>query len=241
MKKILSGVLVCALSLVLLCVTALAVETATIEVAGLIGTWGLTGGEGQGVFVDTDQLGLDLGLVFNEDGTASIMSDGEESEAVIWKLEGNTISLFHPSGEGEPMIVTHKDGKLNIAQDAITLIFEKGIDAAVTEAATIEATTIEAAGLVGTWILTGGEGEGIFIDKAQLGLEMGLLFNEDGTASLLMDGKESQAVSWKLEGNTISLFQPSGEGEPMIVTHKDGKLVIAQDAITLIFEKADAE
>lgn len=90
----------------------------------LIGTWKLDTvvfGESEMKAAD---FGLEMSMVINKDGTAKLLTTGEEEEAATWKKSDKGLSITDKSGE-EAIEFTLENGKLKAVESDGTMIFVK--------------------------------------------------------------------------------------------------------------------
>ena len=106
-------------------------ETAEADVSAedLVGEWKLTKADAAGQTLTAEQLkeqGLDMSFRFNEDGTASMTSNGTTQDKLGWELQDNGVKLKAVSGSSSMDIFTFsfEDGYLVLNYIA-KLYFEK--------------------------------------------------------------------------------------------------------------------
>ena len=83
----------------------------------------------------------------------------------------------------------------------------------------------EAVDLTGNWHLNGMELTGVSINPADMGMQMSMLLNEDGTAVVSMGGQEDQEAVWTLEEDVLTVTVGE-ESERFTVV--DGGMVYAE-------------
>lgn len=110
------------LALVMVCATMLTACGGSSS--KIVGTWEMTSAMAAGIeTIDTmKEAGLDMSLVFEDDGKVKLLSGGEEQSKAEWKEDGDKVTI---SESGTEMVLTYADGKLSTEQSGATLVFEK--------------------------------------------------------------------------------------------------------------------
>lgn len=122
MKKTLA--LVMALILMSVCLMA----CGSSENAGPVtipGTWKLSKAKAEGVTVPASKLGFEMSFTFNEDGSAAMTYEGETTDGLSWKQDGDVVKL---SAYGIDLYDFKIDGStLTLHEDTenVDLIFSK--------------------------------------------------------------------------------------------------------------------
>lgn len=225
MKKLISLMLCLCMLLTCMCTTAMATETApTTDAAAVAGQWISVGGEADGMTLDKDMLamfGMSVELKLNTDATATLTMEGEEEGGIAWTADAAGVTL---TVEGDSLVLPfNENGGLTWDLGGGTLLhFEKAV--------------------VGKWIAVGAESEGVALDKDMLsafGLTVELVVNEDGTASLSMEGEVQEGLSWTADAAGI-ILTADGESLPVIFNDKGG-VTMDFGGVYLFLELEDAE
>ena len=163
MKKILSAVLVLALSLSVLCMTALALEESDV-----LGTWYLNAIEMNGTSMSPAAMGMEMAITFKEGGIATMSMSGEEADEGTWKIENDMVIADND------MSLAFVDGTLVVEQDGMKMVFaQEKAEAETVEIAPVRNAT-DLAEFDGEWIATIVETEGAQLPLGMLGMEMKL-------------------------------------------------------------------
>lgn len=91
MKKTLA--LVMALVLMSACLIACGSSTSSSEPVSIPGTWTLSKAKANGITLPASQLGFEMAFTFNEDGSASMLYEGETTDGLTWRQDGDVIKL----------------------------------------------------------------------------------------------------------------------------------------------------
>ena len=120
MKKVLALVL----AAVLLCGGLIAcTKSGSAGYNRIVGTWNLTKGVSSGITIDASKLNMEMAFVFDSNGKASMIYNGETTDGLTWKLSGNVVKL---GVSGVDLYDFAFDGDtLTLEQDGTKLIFEK--------------------------------------------------------------------------------------------------------------------
>ncbi len=205
---------------------------ATGDADAFIGKWQADILEMEGEVYPVALMGLDMYFILNADGTAEYY-DGEVSESGAWTLKNGVVNF-----DGVLLAAT-EDGKLILEDEDSNLIFVKlGGEAAESEAPAIEAAPVVALtgdmdAYVGKWQADTLEMEGDVYPVGLMGLEMSFILNADGTAESY-DGEVSESGTWAIEDGMVNI-----EGMLLAATD-DGKLVMEDEEMKLVFVKTDA-
>jgi len=171
----------------------------------------------------------------NADGTC-VAHDTWGDNNMEWSIKDGVPTITGGSWYGAPMIL-NEDGTLYVSDGWIVdTTFQPGALAAgepttpVTSGAV--AGTVE--DFVGTWNGTIMDmGGGMTMNMSDLGMNMSVTINADGTA-VLNDGESVDTTSWKLTAEGMV------EVESMILyLTEDGKLCMTEDGISMYFERGD--
>lgn len=98
----------------------------------------------------------------------------------------------------------------------------------------------EAMRVEGAWYLNAVKIEGIEMSPADLGLDMLMMLEADGTVLIQVTNEEDETATWSQEGETITV---TGDGEAIIFQLDGETLVTEDDEATMIFgrEKMGSE
>ncbi len=200
--------------------------------ASYVGTWAADTLEMDGEVYPVAVMGLEMYFTLNADGTAESY-DGEATETGTWTIENGSVIV-----EGMPLAVT-EEGKLVMEEDGMKLVFVKSDasasepEALVSEEKPVAPVSEDGASYVGTWAADTLEMDGEVYPVAVMGLEMYFTLNADGTAESY-DGEATETGTWTIENGSVIV-----EGMPLAVT-EEGKLVMEEDGMKLVFVKSDA-
>lgn len=67
---------------------------------------------------------------------------------------------------------------------------------------------------------------------AQMGMEMTIVFNDDGTCNMTQNGETSPVMTWTSEGGVITI---ADETTPLSLTVEGNEMIAEQDGIKLVF------
>ena len=121
MKKTLALVL----SLILMSACLLACGSGSSEPVSIPGTWKLSKAKVNGITLPANQLGFEMSFTFNEDGSASMLYEGETTDGLTWRQDGDVVKL---GAYGIDLYDFTFDGKtLTVHEDSedVDLIFSK--------------------------------------------------------------------------------------------------------------------
>lgn len=122
MKKTLA--LVLALVLMSACLAACSSGKSS-EPVSIPGTWNLSKAKANGISVPASSLGFEMSFTFNEDGSASMLYEGETTDGLTWRQDGDVVKL---GAYGMDLYDFAFDGKtLTLHEDSedVDLIFSK--------------------------------------------------------------------------------------------------------------------
>lgn len=222
MKKLISMLL--ALAMLLSCA---ALGEAAVD---YVGTWMLTGLEAGGMMWDMTmlaQMGMDMTMTINEDGTMFTTSMGV-TENGTWVVTEKGIAI---TDDEETIEIACENDVLRIEEEgAAMLLTREGAAPAVAPAA-VE-TSPAAADFAAYWVLSSVEIGGESRDAAELGLNAYMELYDDGYCVMVMDD-QMQEGSWTMTETGIQTTDADGVVESM--TYVDGALVVEQDGVKMIF------
>ncbi len=95
----------------------------------------------------------------------------------------------------------------------------------------------EAIDYTGEWVLTTVSMSGMSLDAATLGLEMSLLFNEDGTCAMSSMG-ETENGTWVATETGVAMTDTAGDVANLV--YADGTLSMSEEGMTMVFVPANA-
>ncbi len=207
--------------------------------APYVGLWRADTLEMEGEVYPVAAMGAEMYLTLNADGTAESY-DGETSETGTWTIE-NDVIMIGGAIEGMMPMTVNEAGQLVMEADGMKLVFAKeGGEAApvpTTEApAAPEAPAAQPTGdnaaYVGIWQAVTLEMEGESYPVADMGMEMYLTLNADGTAEFF-DGETSEIGMWTLGDGVLTVTEV-----PLSIA-PDSTLFMEEDGMKLVFAKAD--
>jgi len=59
----------------------------------VVGTWNLSKAKANGITLPASQLGFEMSFTFNEDGSASMLYEGETTNDLTWRQDGDVVKL----------------------------------------------------------------------------------------------------------------------------------------------------
>ena len=208
-------------------------ETVDASYEGFVGTWTATVMETEGMRLNVADLGIEMTLTLGEDGTATLVSFGEEDTSV-WTYVDGACDL-----DGTLMVMT-ADGELCMEDEGDRVFFVRGevgeTGSPASPAGTgAELETVDASyeDFVGAWTATVMETEGMRLNVADLGFEMTLTLGADGTATLVSFGEEDTSV-WTYVDGACDV-----DGTLMVMT-ADGELCMEDEGDRVFFVRGDA-
>ncbi len=184
-----------ALLLAVFMLTALA----TAQSAEYTGVWYLLSIESEGVTLNPADMGMEMTITLNDDGSGLVSSTGEEETPATWTLEDDVLTVV---AEEDPLsLVLNEEGQLVASIEGTTMIFDREPPVAGFEAAA-EVAAEDIADFDGTWNITMVNAYGMvvpFAAMAESGLEDATVLIENGVltafevtseeAGTLVDGK----------------------------------------------------
>lgn len=210
MKKILSVIL----AALLMMVPALA-ETVSVE-----GAWYLVAVAMEGMEINPADLGIDMSIVLNADGSAELTSTGVEPAAATWAFDGTTVTITE--GEELPVAFTlTEDGTLVTEEAGLSMIFSREAVSATVIAPALENVTVE--DFNGEWIGNAARTMGMYMPITELGLNVNVAI-DNGSITLTMDGESTTGVA-VLEGNALTCVLD--EADFTMTLLEDGTLCMA--------------
>ena len=181
------------------------------------GTYVLYKAEYEGEVVMAEDVGIQMALTFNDDGTG-VATDGEESEEFEW--EGNEMT-----SSGDTVTFEFVDGEVIVEEAGTVLYFAPG-ELTFGSSSNSGSNSMEVPS--GTYELYTMEYLGEVITAADMGLEMSFTFNDDGTGEVF-DGQTSEEFEW--EGNVMT----DNTGDTLEFDFVDGELIVDMDGVVMYF------
>jgi len=204
---------------------------------GTAGVWNAFRAEADGMMMDKAALesyGLLIKLTLNEDGTGSLEMEGEAGE-ISWSESDGAVEI---AVDGDSMTMTiNADGTLAGDFGGVIIVFAKeGSEPPVetpsnTSAAAVSGTAED---FIGAWNCTLMNVEGVLLNPADIGINMVLVINEDGTCSLIDDEGPAEAPWAMTADGGIEI-----EGM-ILVLNTEGKLVMSEEGAEMYFERGEA-
>ena len=191
--------------------------------AEVVGTWNLNEIVLNGATMSPADLGAEMSITLNEDGTAEMKSNMSDdgNETGTWTLEGDQLTIT--DGSGSPATLTFADGKLTMSMgDEGSMIFTQ--DAAqegYAPAAANAAATLE--DYAGKWV------------AVKVGMD-GRYFPAETLSQML--GGEMDPFTTEINGSSLKLagFMFGDSLPELPATFADGalKLEISQNDISIV-------
>ena len=185
--------------------------------APFLGAWTGATIEMDGSTFNLSDFGMEMVMTFHEDGTVELF-DGEETSSGTWKVEDGAAIV-----DGMACIILD-DGTLCTEEDGAKLIFTREgpvTELTVTEPEPAAPILDELSAYVGSWhacyLMTGGlTGD----PRIEVGLEIALELNADGTGSLIFG--EPEPGVWYQDENGHVYFGEGGDAPDMPMTLLEG-------------------
>ena len=182
----------------LLCLMLLG-SLATAQTVDYTGVWYLVSVESSGVALNPSDIGMEMSMTLNADGTGVIAMTGEEDKTATWALDGETLTI---TSEEQPLtFVLTADGQLTAENEDTKMIFGRDAAApAFVPAAEIAAPDIAA--FNGTWTITTVSVSGMYVPfsaMAQAGMEDASIVILDGSVTSLGTQETGTFAEGKLE------------------------------------------
>lgn len=235
MKKVLSIVLTLMLTAAM-CAVAFADDAIT-------GEWYCNLVKAQGMETDPSNMGMEMTLTVNEDGTANVAQGGEVAEGT-WADNGDGTYTFDI--DGEFAVTIDEEGSLVMANEEYGMELVFGRERVVSGG--YEASPVVAAGDIsefnGTWNAVSMIYEGTEIPLTTLDAYVTLVIADgtidyaQGDLGLNDETTTYEDISETLTGELVDGALSAGNGTLLLNLHEDGTLT-NETVITLIFEKAE--
>ncbi len=197
------------------------------EADAYLGTWKADTLEMEGETYPVGDMGMEMYLTLNADGTATSF-DGESTATDTWHLENGTVVMT------DMALPMDAEGRLFMEMDGMKLTFVKDGDTPAAPAApdAPAAPAGEADAYLGTWKADTLEMEGETYPVGDMGMEMYLTLNADGTAES-RDTESNETGVWVMENGVMVV-----DGVP-VTLEADGRLLMADEDSRLFFVKTD--
>lgn len=199
----------------LLCLLMLG-SLAVAQTVDYTGVWYLVSVESSGVAFSPADVGMEMTVTLNADGTGTITTTGEEDKVAAWALDGDVLTI---TADEQPLAFTlTAEGQLVAESEGTKMIF--GREAAgpgFVPAAAIAAPDMAA--FNGTWTITTVDVGGMYVPfaaMAQAGLEDASIVILDGSVTSLGTQETATFADGKLEvaslvegmtGKSFSMFE----------------------------------
>ncbi len=186
------------------------------ESTDLAGEWKLSLlSDGEDEYNPAD-LGMDMVMVLAADGTAKVVTAGQEDMNGTWiaTADGANITI-----EGDEMAFALMEGFLVMDDGDIIMLFEK-------------------VGLAGVWyLMTMSDGETEY-SVADIGMDMILTLYNDGSAVFAVTGEEDENGTWTEIENGVEV---TIDGDPLVFILTDGALVADMEGVVMVFGREKVE
>lgn len=176
-------------------------------------------------------------ITMRSDGTGTLcLMDAEDSVEFTWTED--TITAGEDSisytREGDHLILFQEDESVEFVPEAeFETLLAKAMGEGKKETVAVVPTAEE---LLGTWTFTKAIAMGIEVPAEEMGTAMSLVFNDDGSAIMLMDGAPVEYAWTMLEDGKVSLTVADEEAYALIY---DGTALTVDvaNALEMIFER----
>ena len=191
-----------------------------------LGTWKLIGVVMGGATYSPADMGMEMSITLEADGTAYADMGAEEPEHASWSVTEGGILV-----DGGPMVL-NEEGHLILDNDGFQMIFSR--DGAAQPAGPVSIGE-EGAPYFGLWIADQLILEGDVYSAADFGLNLSLTFHENGICDMVDYGGESQTAPWQVSEDGITM-------PGMILSLAgDGRLIAEMDGMQLAFIRKGAQ
>ncbi|HPJ02510.1 MAG TPA: hypothetical protein PKU80_06695 [Candidatus Limiplasma sp.] len=178
---------------------------ATAQSFDFTGTWYLVSISAEGVTLNPADMGMEMSMTLNADGTGAVSTTGEEDKVASWALDGETLTV---TADEEPLAFTvSEEGQLVAEAEGAVMTFGRE-PAAPGFVAAAEIPAEDIAAFDGTWTITTVNAYGMVVPFA----------------AMAQSGLENATVV--IENGAVTSFDAT---EPAVGTLVDGKLVIASE------------
>ena len=234
MKRLISVMLVLAVCLL---------GCALGEPMDVTGEWFLNIIESEGVQLDPAQLGFELTLTLNADGSATMRSFDEADSSCTWIMDGENVVITDPAGdiltaapEGANLVVHEEENGF-----VMILGREKAAPSGYVPAAVEENPAME--DFQGTWNAAIIDMMGMQLPMEAIGMKL-VVEIKDATATVTSNESGTEltyTAPAHLEGDTLTVEAADDQMPLPLNLQQDGKLVWVEDnegmTIRMYFEK----
>ena len=188
--------------MMVLCMTIAAVNAESI-------TMYLTSVSMRGTEMNPADMGMEMAIVFNDDGTCVMIQNGEETPAAPWTSEGGVITI----DDGvNPLSLTVEGNQMIAEQDGIKLVFGTEPAAAAVSVAGEPVAAESAAAFNGSWVCVELNLGGIVMSVSAISAEeMQTLFGTDEIKIVCDNGAVSlfgqDAIDFAFENGVLTLSE----------------------------------
>ena len=208
----------------LVCLLLLVALPVSAEADSLVGTWVLSSVEAEGFAVAPAELGLEMTITLQGDGSAEMAIPGVSTETGSWTVDGESLSITDSAGTPQVFTVGENGTFSAEANGAVMIFAREGAELPAAEGeaqpAVLEEVTL--ADFDGEWTATHGVAMGVEVSLEMLGTQVDMSLS-DGSVTI-SDGTNSQAV---LDGNAL-VVDMSGVEVPLYL-RDDGTLAMSVD------------
>ena len=171
---------------------------AMAQTADYLGEWYLVSVESGGIELIPADIGMEMIITLNDDGTGTVASTGEEDMPASWVLDGDVLTI---TADEEPLsFMLTEDGQLTAqAEDSKMVFGREAVGPSFIPAFEVEAEDIAA--FDGSWTITTVNAFGMFIPfaaMAQMGMEDASVIIENGTVTALGETQTGTLTDGKL-------------------------------------------
>jgi len=217
-----------------------------------VGTWYLIEfSMGEMVFAPAD-LGMEMVMTLNEDGTGLLAITGEEDQEAVWTAEGDVVNVT-TTGDGMVQVFNIVDGNLCAEDGGITMVMSQEAPEATTyvPAATVAAADVTA--FDGGW-----EAQCVYAAEldmtmpfsmvaptleSSLGTDMGYITIENGITQLIPEQPGTMYFEGVFSNGMLTVYNTS---DPTLVAatlelQEDGMLRMTVNGIPMFYAPVAAE
>ena len=171
---------------------------AMAQTADYLGVWYLVSVESGGIALNPTDVGMEMIITLNDDGTGAVASTGEEDMPASWVLDGDVLTI---TADDEPLAFTlTEEGQLVAEAEGSMMVFgREAAGPSFIPAAEIAAEDIAA--FDGTWTITTVNAYGMilpFAAMAQTGMEDAAVVIDNGSIQSLGVEQTGAFVDGKL-------------------------------------------
>ena len=234
MKKLISALLVCLLTLIL--------PVAIAEADPAVGTWYLYTVVLEGEEMNAADIGYDMMIITRPDQSAEISRGAQDAVTGTWKIDGANVTLEMATTTWEMVL----DGEtLTLDQDGTSLIFCKEQPLPTDEAAALEVVAPE--DFAGVWAVESVRINGVVYPESEVETNLTLTIEGNNVLWKQMGGMDTmpsmEAMIATIDGNSFS-FTDSGDTDITCKLLEDGTMKMSMDdtgAMVFYLTKTEAE